>query len=79
MNVLLRWDGRNGDRGPSVMGRGYLSLTILSNIHRSLKGNIDHLYLNDVTNFLGIQGGGRNFLGTLSLWTEDVNQGMGQA
>ena len=71
MDVLLRWDGR-----PEIEGRrswggrgegGYLSLIILSNIDRRLQGNTAYLYLNDVTNFLGMEGMGRSFLGTLSL------------
>ena len=67
-----------GRRGKAREG-GYLSLTILSNIDRRLQGNIAHLYLNDVTNFLGMEGSGRSFFGTLSLWREDVNQEIGQA
>ena len=64
------WRSRIGGDGKEG-GRGYLSLTILSNIHRRLQGNTYHLYLNDVTNFLGMEGSGRRFLGKISLWTEE--------
>ena len=67
---------KTGDRGSSVMWRQRERRVPLidhsSNIDRRLQGNTAYLYFYDVTSFLGTGEMGRSFLGTLSLWTEDV-------